>query len=68
MVIRPLLYLLMNEFHDVNWMIDEDFMETRYKLLVKDSGNYTADSFTELIWIVFKHRCQHLLRGEGWRD
>ena len=58
----------MNEFHDVNWMIDEDFMETRYKLLVKDSGIYTADSFTELIWIVFKHRCQHLLSGEGWRD
>ena len=68
MVIRPLLYLLMNEFHDVNWMIDEDFMETKFKLVVKESGTYTADSFTELIWIVFKHRCQHLLRGEGWRD
>ena len=65
---RPLLFLLMNEFHDVNWIIDEDFMETKYKLLVKESGNYTADSLTELIWIVFKHRCQHLLRGEGWRD
>ena len=68
MRIRPLLFLLMNEFHDVNWMIDEDFMETKFKLLVKESGTYTADSFTELIWIVFKHRCQHLLRGEGWRD
>ena len=65
---RPLLFLFMNEFHDVNWMIDEDFMETKYKLLVKESGNYTADSLTELIWIVFKHRCQHLLKGEGWRD
>ena len=65
---RPLLFLLMNEFHDVNWIIDEDFMETKYKLLVKESGNYTADSLTELIWIVFKHRCQHLLKGEGWRD
>ncbi len=65
---RPLLFLLMNEFHDVNWIIDEDLMETKYKLLVKESGNYTADSLTELIWIVFKHRCQHLLKGEGWRD
>ena len=65
---RPLLFLLMNEFHEVNWIIDEDFMETKYKLLVKESGNYTADSLTELIWIVFKHRCQHLLKGEGWRD
>ena len=68
MRIHPLLFLLMNEFHDVNWIIDEDFMKTKYKLLVKESGNYTADSLTELIWIVFKHRCQHLLKGEGWRD
>ena len=43
-------------------------MKSEYKLLVKDAGVYTADSFTELIWIVFKHRCEHLLRGEGWRD
>ena len=41
---------------------------TKFKLLVKESGNYTADSLTELIWIVLKHRCQHVLRGEGWRD
>ncbi len=65
---RPLLFLLMNEFHDVNWIIDEDFMKAKYKLIVKESGNYTADSLTKLIWIVFKHRCQHLLKGEGWRD
>ena len=68
MKIRPLLFLFMNNFHGENWIIDEDFMETKYKLLVKESGNYTADSLTELIWIVFKHRCQHLLKGEGWRD
>ena len=49
-------------------MIDEDMMETQYKLLIKGVGNYTADSLTELIWIVFKHRCEHLLKGEGWRD
>ena len=58
----------MNEFHDTNWIIDEDFMEDKYKLLVKESGNYTADSLTKLIWIVFKHRCQHLLKGDGRRD
>ena len=58
----------MAEFINVNWLIDEDMMEAKYKLLVKDSGNYTAESLTELIWTVFKHRCQHLLKGEGWRD
>ena len=39
-----------------------------FKLVVKDSGTYTADSFTELIWIVLRHRLQHLCKGEGWRD
>ena len=58
----------MAEFINVNWLIDEDMMEAKYKLLVKDSGNYSAESLTELIWTVFKHRCQHLLKGEGWRD
>ena len=58
----------MAEFINVNWLIDEDMMETKYKLLVKESGNYSADSLTELIWIVLKHRCQHVLKGEGWRD
>ena len=59
-----LSFIIMNE----NWKIEEDEMETQFKLVVKDSGTYTADSFTELIWIVLKHRCQHVLRGEGWRD
>ena len=51
-----------------NWKIEEKEMKTKYKLLVKESGNYTADSLTELIWIVLKHRCQHVLKGEGWSD
>jgi len=51
-----------------NWQIEENEMETKFKLVVKDSGSYTADSFTELIWIVLKHRCQHVLKGEGWHD
>ena len=51
-----------------NWEIEENEMKTKFKLVVKESGTYTADSFTELIWIVLRHRCQHLLKGEGWRD
>ena len=43
-------------------------MKANFKLVVKDSGTYTADSFTELIWIVLRHRLQHLCKGEGWRD
>jgi len=51
-----------------NWQIEENEMGTKFKLIVKDSGTYTADSFTELIWIVFKHRCGHFFKGEGFVD
>ena len=51
-----------------NWKIEENEMEAKYKLIVKESGEYTADSFTELIWIVLRHRFHHLCNGEGWRD
>ena len=64
LVSSPLSFIIMKQ----NWKIEEDEMETQFKLVVKDSGTYTADSFTELIWIVLKHRVQHVLRGEGWRD
>jgi|TARA_B110000196_G_scaffold287178_1_gene271335 hypothetical protein len=40
----------------------------KYKLVIKDVGDYTADSLPELMWGVFWHRCQHLLKGEGFRD
>jgi hypothetical protein len=63
-VSSPLSFIVMNE----NWLIEENEMETKFKLVVKDSGSYTADSFTELIWIVLRHRLQHLCKGEGWRD
>ena len=43
-------------------------MKTKYKLLVKDVGSYTENSLIKLIWIVLKHRCQHFLNREGWRD
>ena len=62
--VAPLSFIIMNE----NWKIEENEMKTKYKLIVKESGNYAADSLTELIWIVLKHRCQHVLKGEGWRD
>ena len=39
-----------------------------FKLVVKDSGEYTADSFSELIWIVIKHRFGHFFKGEGFID
>ena len=58
------LSFIMNE----NWLIETNEMETKFKLVVKNSGSYTADSFLELIWIVFKHRCQHLLKGDGFID
>ena len=58
----------MAEFINVNWLIDEDMMKAKYKLLIHGVGNYTADTMLELFWIVLKHRCQHLLKGEGWRD
>ena len=67
-LVNPLVSSPLSFIMKQNWKIEEDEMETRFKLVVKDSGTYTADSFTELIWIVLKHRCQHVLRGEGWRD
>ena len=62
--VARLSFIIMNE----NWKIEENEMKTKYKLIVKESGNYAADSLTELIWIVLKHRCQHVLKGEGWSD
>ena len=31
-------------------------------------GVYSANSILYLIWIVFKHRFEHFIAGEGWRD
>ena len=41
--------------------------ETNYKL-VESGDSYTEDSLIRLIWTVLRHRCQHFLKGEGWRD
>jgi len=67
-LVNPLVSSPLSFIMKQNWKIEENEMETQFKLVVKDSGTYTADSFTELIWIVLKHRVQHVLKGEGWRD
>ena len=67
-LVNPLVSSPLSFIMNENWKIEENEMETKFKLVVKDSGTYTADSFTELIWIVLKHRVQHVLNGEGWRD
>ena len=67
-LVNPLMSSPLSFIMKQNWKIEEDEMETQFKLVVKDSGTYTADSFTELIWIVLKHRVQHVLKREGWRD
>ena len=67
-LVNPLVSSPLSFIMKQNWQIEENEMETNFKLVVKDSGTYTADSFTELIWIVLRHRLQHLCKGEGWRD
>ena len=67
-LVNPLVSSPLSFIMNENWKIEEGEMETQFKLVVKGSGTYTADSFTELIWIVLRHRLQHLCNGEGWRD
>ena len=61
-LVNPLVSSPLSFIMKQNWQIEENEMETKFKLVVKDSGSYTADSFTELIWIVLKHRVQHVLK------
>ena len=67
-LVNPLVSSPLSFIMKQNWQIEENEMETKFKLVVKDSGSYTADSFTKLIWIVLRHRLHHLCKGEGWRD
>jgi len=67
-LVNPLVSSPLSFIMKQNWKIEEGEMKTEFKLVVKGSGTYTADSFTELIWIVLRHRLQHLCNGEGWRD
>ena len=68
MLVNPLVSSSLSFIMKQNWQIEENEMKTNFKLVVKDSGEYTADSFTELILIVLRHRFHHLCNGEGWRD
>ena len=67
-LVNPLVSSPLSFIMKQNWKIEEGEMKTEFKLVVKGSGTYTADSFTEIIWIVLRHRLQHLCKGEGWRD
>lgn len=67
-LVNPLVSSPLSFIMKKNWLIETNEMETKYKLVVQESGNYTADSLTELIWIVFKHRCGHFFKGEGFID
>ena len=67
-LVNPLVSSPLSFIMKKNWLIETNEMETKYKLVVQESGNYTADSLTELIWIVFKHRCGHFFSGEGFID
>ena len=67
-LVNPLVSSPLSFIMKKNWLIETNEMETKYKLVVQESGNYTADSLTELIWIVLRHRFHHLCKGEGWRD
>ncbi len=67
-LVNPLVSSPLSFIMKQNWLIEEGEMKTEFKLVVKGSGTYTADSFTELIWIVLRHRFHHLCNGEGWRD
>ena len=67
-LVNPLVSSPLSFIMKQSWLIEEGEMKTEFKLVVKGSGTYTADSFTELIWIVLRHRFHHLCNGEGWRD
>ena len=67
-LVNPLVSSSLSFIMKQNWQIEEGEMETKFKLVVKESGTYTADSITELIWIVLQQRFHHLCNGEGWRD
>ena len=49
-------------------MSNDEIRDYQFKLLVVGAGIYEADSLSKLIWIVIKHRFEHLFRGEGFID
>ncbi len=49
-------------------MSNDEIRDYQFKLMVVGAGIYEADSLSQLIWIVFKHRCEHFFKGEGFID
>ncbi len=39
----------------------------KYKLIV-EAGSYAENSLLKLFYVVIKHRFEHFLKGEGFRD
>ena len=39
-----------------------------YKLLIRGVGSYATDSLIHMLWIIFCHRLEHFVNGEGFRD
>lgn len=39
-----------------------------YTLYVEGAGTYREDTLIKLLYVVFKHRFEHLLKGEGFKD
>ena len=49
-------------------MSNDEIRYYQFKLLVVGAGIYEADSLSKLIWMVIKHRFEHLFKGEGFID
>ena len=49
-------------------MSNDEIRDYQFKLLVVGAGIYEADSLRKLIWMVIKHRFEHLFKGEGFID
>ena len=49
-------------------MSNDEIRDYQFKLLVVGAGIYEADSLSKLIWMVIKHRFEHLFKGEGFID
>ena len=39
-----------------------------YKLLIRGVGSYATNSLTHMLWVIFCHRLEHFVNGEGFRD
>ena len=56
--------------HSYDFLVYEEVLTDPEKGTIEfdEVGVYSANSILTLVWIVLKHRFEHLLAGEGWRD